>query len=57
MDVSMMVNGETENSTAGELLSRLTAPAKSAAGRTDVILSGLKIALKPETRLAKMIYG
>ena len=57
MDVSMMASGEMGNSTARELLSRLMVPARSAAGRTDVILSGLKIALKPELRLAKMIYG
>ena len=57
MGVSMMANGEMENSTAGELLSRWMVRARSAAGRTDVILSGLKIALKPEARLTKMIYG
>ena len=53
----MMGSGEMENSTAGELLSRWMVPERSAAGRADVILSGLKIALKLEFRLAKMIYG
>ena len=56
MGVSTMANGRMGSSTAEELLLRSMVLARLAAGRMDVILSGLKIALKPEPERDELFF-